>query len=225
MLQLSLQFSCHIVAFLPVYLKWALLVLETRLLPTNHQNLMLLAEKGSSEKLASQIIQPIEREELEECENFLTRIRTKNTEKRKNLDRLTQTLDVCRCASELMENELMPCLSEIQQIKNNIKELKTGISQHEASRRTLMEKSEDHNMKIQQLQEIFLSKQAKISQMRVTWNGKIEGLKGENKLLIMSLENIMQSKTEDEIVAPDIVNEQNEQDKSVLENYNKILCA
>ncbi|KAK7070400.1 hypothetical protein SK128_012380 [Halocaridina rubra] len=118
-------------------------------------------------------------------------------------------------------------------------ELKTGISQHEASRRTLMEKSEDHKMKIQQLQEVFLSKQAKISQLRVTWNRKIEGLKEENKLLKMSLENIMQSKTEDEIVVQDIVNERKrilqetqlykEQiaqfDKFVLENYNKILCA
>ncbi|KAK7070626.1 hypothetical protein SK128_011636, partial [Halocaridina rubra] len=59
-------------------------------------------------------------------------------------------------------------------------ELKTGFSQHGASRRMLMEKSEDHKMKIQQLQEVFLSK---------------------------SLENIMQSKTENEIVAQDIMNE------------------
>ncbi|KAK7076137.1 hypothetical protein SK128_009526 [Halocaridina rubra] len=168
--------------------------------------LKTVEKKKVAEQIAFQIIQPIEREELKERENFLARIRKENSEK-KNLAKLKQTLDVCRCASELMENEFMPCLSEIQQIKNNIKELKTGISQHETSRRTLMEKSEDHKMKIQQLQEVFLSKQAKNSQMRVTWNRKIEGLKEENKLLNMSLENIMQSKAEDEIVAQDIVNE------------------
>ncbi|KAK7070399.1 hypothetical protein SK128_012379 [Halocaridina rubra] len=56
--------------------------------------LKIVENKEVAEKLASQIIQPIEREELEERENFLARIRTENSEKRKNLAKLKQTLDI-----------------------------------------------------------------------------------------------------------------------------------
>nr|XP_045594162.1 WEB family protein At5g55860-like isoform X1 [Procambarus clarkii]XP_045594163.1 WEB family protein At5g55860-like isoform X1 [Procambarus clarkii] len=166
--------------------------------------LEVIENEEKLEKLASQVVQASERQEIEERERKLSFYRSESQARSERLVEMKQVLRTHTAAIETLNNELKVVALELQQEFTKKKEIQAELSELDRSKASLLEAVEDKDAQIQQLLEQLAAREDKVSQMQQSWRLKQEGLLDEinqNKLL---LEEVLRNRTEDEIVAQDM---------------------
>ncbi|XP_047481598.1 probable kinetochore protein NUF2 [Penaeus chinensis] len=193
--------------------------------------LEIIEGKERIEKLASQVVQASERQEIEERERKLAVCKNDNEKKSRRLAELKQSLQTFTSAHDLVKEQLLGVMQEIQQGVTKQKEYLAGLSQKDRSKGLILEETEDISMKIQQLMEQLASKQEKISLLHMSWKLKKESLQHEVNQRKSTLEEMRRNQTEDEIVLQDMeaehagISQEIQQLQEQLADFNHFIAS
>ncbi|XP_042235223.1 uncharacterized protein alr4393-like isoform X2 [Homarus americanus] len=169
--------------------------------------LEVIEGKERTKVLSSQVVQVTEHQEIQERDSKVASHQSVNQEKRERLTELKHLVQTSNATVEVLNNQLLVMLQDIQQEVTKNKEIQTSLSQLDQDKAALLEGTEDNTMQIQHLTEQLASRQGKVSQMRQSWNLKQESIIEDLNQLKLVLEQVRQSRTEEEIVSQEMETE------------------
>ncbi|XP_069971226.1 kinetochore protein Nuf2 [Penaeus vannamei] len=207
------------------------MIIATLVTTMKDVELEIIEGKERIEKLAGQVVQASERQEIEERERKLAIYKNNNESRSRRLAELKQSLQTFPSVYDLVKEQLLGVMQEIQQGVAKQKECLAELSQKDRSKGLVLEETEDIAMKIQQLMEQLASKQEKISQLHLSWKLKKESLQHEVNQRKSTLEEFRRNQTEDEIVLQDLeaeharMSHETQQLKDQVADFNHFIAS